>query len=124
MQFSFRPHDMPAREIWCPTSEAAQAFEGSCGVFSGIFGVDSGVGEPVDGHWVIDFDAFTPFITLAIDRFHNSRQGILRSLSLGLIATSLVLIDRAGRPLPGMPGPEQEKAWLALRDQHARAMPV
>ncbi|MGQ4382653.1 DUF6086 family protein [Streptomyces sp. SAS_270] len=54
----------------------------------------------------------------------TSDQGILRSLSLGFIATSLVLIDRAGHPAPAMPGPAQELAWRTLRDQHARAMPV
>ncbi|MEU2620021.1 DUF6086 family protein [Streptomyces sp. NPDC007157] len=46
------------------------------------------------------------------------------SVSLGFLATALVLIDRAGHPAPAMPGPDQERAWTVLRDQHARAMPV
>ncbi|MEV0641124.1 DUF6086 family protein [Streptomyces sp. NPDC050619] len=115
---------MPGRDIWCPGVEVAHAFVGTAEVFSGMFRVDSGIGDPVDGVCVIDFRDFSALCALALARFSTSDQGILRSLSLGFISTSLVLIDRAGHPAPAMPGPEQERAWAALREQHARAMPV
>ncbi|MBO4255394.1 hypothetical protein GRC12_16145 [Streptomyces griseorubiginosus] len=102
----------------------ARAFVGTAQVFSHVFGVDSGIGDPVDGVCVIDFRDFGALSAAVVDRFGATDQGILRSLSLGFVATSLVLIDRAGRPAPVMLGPAQERAWAALRDQHARAMPV
>jgi len=115
---------MPGRDIWCPNADIARAFKGSSEVFSGVYCVESGVGDLVDGECVIDFREFRDFSAVTVDRFTRSDQGILRSLTLGFIATSLVLIDRAGHPAPAMPGPAQELAWRALRDQHARAMPV
>ncbi|MFI6490641.1 DUF6086 family protein [Streptomyces sp. NPDC050564] len=107
-----------------PRTEVAHAFVRTAEVFSGVFGVDSGIGLPADGVCVIDFRDFGALSAAAVDRFSTSDQGILRSLSLGFIATSLVLIDRAGHPLPAMPGHAQELAWRTQRDQHARAMPV
>jgi hypothetical protein len=124
MRFRFHSSDMPGRDIWCPEADVAHAFVGTTEVFSGVYRVGSGVREPVDGVCVIDFRAFSALSAAAVDRFSTSDQGILRALSLGFIATSLVLIDRAGHPAPAMPGPDQERAWTALRDQHARAMPV
>ena len=124
MKIRFQSSDMPGRDIWCPTADVALAFIGTAETFSHVYAVESGVGEPVDGECVIDFADFGALSAAAVHRFSTSDQGILRSLSLGFIATSLVLIDRAGRPAPAMSGPDQERAWSALRDQHARAMPV
>ncbi|MET7987880.1 MULTISPECIES: DUF6086 family protein [unclassified Streptomyces] len=115
---------MPGRVIWCPEAEVAHAFKGSSDVYSGLYGTSSGVGQLVAGECVIDFRDFRKFSEVAVDRFTTSDQGILRSLSLGFIATALVLIDRAGHPTPAMPGPAQELAWRTLRNEHARAMPV
>lgn len=124
MKFRFHSSDMPGRDIWRPDAEVAHAFKGSSDVFSGIYRTDSGVGSLAAGECVVDFERFRKLSEVAIDRFTASDQGILRSLSLGFIATALVLIDRAGHPAPAMLGPAQELAWAALRDQHARAMPV
>jgi hypothetical protein len=124
VKYRFHSSDVPGRDIWCPGADVARAFKGSSDVFSGIYGISSGVGELIDGECVIDFRNFREFSAVAVDRFTTSDQGILRSLTLGFISTSLVLIDRAGHPAPAMPGPAQELAWRALRDQHARAMPV
>ncbi|MER5531564.1 DUF6086 family protein [Streptomyces sp. NPDC002677] len=115
---------MPGRNIWCPSVEAAQAFVGTAEVFSRVFGVTSGIADPVDGACLIDLRPFGALCAAAVGRFGNAREGILRSLSLGFIATALVLIDRAGHPAPVWPGPVQERAWTVLREQHARAMPV
>jgi hypothetical protein len=124
VHFRFHSSDLPGRDIWCPPAEVAHAYVGTAEVFSGVFGVASGLGIPVDGVCVIDFQDFDALCAAAVDRFSTSDQGILRSLALGFISTSLVLIDRAGRAAPAMPGPDQERAWTLLRDQHARAMPV
>jgi len=115
---------MPGRDIWCPSADVAHAFVGAAQVFSGVLGVGSGISDPVDGVCVIDFQDFGALTSAAVHRFGTSHQGILRSLLLGFIATSLVLIDRAGYRAPEMAGPAQEQAWTALRDTHARAMPV
>ncbi|MGW7549315.1 DUF6086 family protein [Streptomyces sp. NPDC054770] len=123
-RIGFQATDMPGRTIWCPDVEVAQAFVGTAEVFSQVFGVASGVGDPDHGVCAIDFRDFGALCAAAVGRFSGTREGILRSLSLGFIATALVLIDRAGHLAPAMPGPEQERAWAVLRDQHARAMHV
>jgi hypothetical protein len=124
VNFRFYSTDLPDRNIWCPSADVAHAFVGTAEVFSGVLGVDSGIELPADGVCALDFQDFRTLSAAAVDRFSASDQGILRSLCLGFIATSLVLIERAGHPAPPMPGPDQEAAWKALRDQHARAMPV
>ncbi|MFJ2605659.1 DUF6086 family protein [Streptomyces sp. NPDC087425] len=124
MKSRFHSSDLPGRYLWCADAEVAQAFVGTAEVFSQVFGVPSGVGDPVDGVCFIDFQDFSALCEVAVQRFSGTREGILRSLLLGFVATSLVLIDRAGHPVPAMPGPDQERAWTVLRDQHARAMLV
>ncbi|WP_415939573.1 DUF6086 family protein [Streptomyces sp. 039-1] len=124
MSFKFRSSDLPDRNIWCPGPDVAQAFVGTTEVVSGVLGKRSGIALPADGLCIIDFCEFGALSAAAVERFSTSDQGILRSLFLGFIATSLVLIDRAGHPGPPMRGPAQEAAWRTLRDQHARAMPV
>ncbi|MGW1624780.1 DUF6086 family protein [Streptomyces sp. NPDC002172] len=124
MRFRSHATDMPGRDIWCPNAEVAQTFVGTAEVFSQVFGLASGIGDPVDGVCLIDFADFGVLCAAAVGRFSGTREGILRSLSLGFIATALVLIDRAGQPAAAMPGPDQERAWAVLRDQHARAMTV
>ncbi|MGW2646759.1 DUF6086 family protein [Streptomyces sp. NPDC001393] len=124
MKVRFHASDMPGRDIWRASAETARTFKGNAEVLAEIFGVDSGVGDLVNGECVIDFGDFSKLSAITLDRFSASGQGILRSLTLGFIATSLVLIDRSGHTAPAMPGPDQERAWTALRDQHARAMPI
>lgn len=124
MTFRFHSRDLPGRDLWCPSPEVARAFVGTAEVYSHVFGVGSGIGDPADGVCVIDFQDFGSLCAAAVGRFSTTGQGILRSLSLGFIATSLVLIERAGHRAPVMPGPAQELAWAALREQHARVMPV
>ncbi|MFJ3706826.1 DUF6086 family protein [Streptomyces sp. NPDC090053] len=124
MDFRFHSSDTPERGLWCPSSAVAHAFKGYSVVCSGVFDTRSGVGDIVDGECAIDFRTFSEFSAELIARYCATDQGILRSLTVGFIATSLVLIDRAGLPGPLVPGEGQQQAWAALRDQHARAMPV
>ncbi|MFF4550218.1 DUF6086 family protein [Streptomyces sp. NPDC001406] len=124
VRVKFRSEGIPGRYIWCPPADVARAFTGSAHMCAGIYGIGSGVGDIVDGECIIDFAEFTQLAATAVHGFSASDQGILRSLTLGFIPTSLVLIERSGHPAPMMPGPDQERAWTALRDQHAQVMPV
>ncbi|MBV9023091.1 MAG: hypothetical protein JO362_04675 [Streptomycetaceae bacterium] len=72
---------------------------------------------------VLNLSVFEAFCAEAVAQYGKTTHGILRSLLVGFLATALVLLDRAGHPMPTCPTAEQHAAWTALRDQHALLMP-
>ncbi|WP_406444074.1 DUF6086 family protein [Streptomyces sp. NBC_01613] len=109
--------------LWEPQESIARLFRGHFETVAGLIDAPAGFADLPDGDCVIGIHGLEKFCELAITEYHRSNQGIFRSLTVGFIATALVLLDRAGKPLPDVPGTDQSRAWAALRDQHASAMP-
>ncbi|MFI5488484.1 DUF6086 family protein [Micromonospora echinaurantiaca] len=50
----------------------------------------------------LDLDVFVGFVDALVAQYLSSSHAILRSLREGLTATTLVMVDRAGRNLPSI----------------------
>lgn len=124
MTVSFYSRDASGHDLWRPTNDVSCTFMSIADAMSEILGVDSGISEAAEGVHEIDIRVFHRFTAALVERYCETDQGILRTLTAGFIATCLVLINRAGYSAPEVTDPEQQQAWLTLRDQHAQAMPV
>ncbi|MFI1097330.1 DUF6086 family protein [Streptomyces sp. NPDC020917] len=108
--------------LWRADNRVAGLFLGHAALFAQLLGVSSGIGDVVNGECCVDTSVLNTFCAVALAEYGATDQGIQRTLTVGFIATALVLLDRAGRPVPACVAPEQQAAWGALRDQHSAAM--
>jgi Family of unknown function (DUF6086) len=109
--------------LWATEAGVARLFTGHAELVAALLGVPSGIGDPTGDRCAVDLPVFSAFCAAAVAQYAATDQGIQRALTVGFIATALVLLDRAGCPLPPAPTPQQQAAWAALRDQHAAVMP-
>lgn len=109
--------------LWQVEAAVARLFAGEAALVAALLGVPSGVGEVTADRCALDLPAFSAFCATAVAQYATTNQAVQRALTVGFIATALVLLDRAGHSLPSAPSPEQQAAWAALRDQHAAVMP-
>jgi hypothetical protein len=112
-----------ATGLWQAEAGVAGLFTGQAALVGDLLGVPSGIGSPADGQCTVELPEFSAFCAAAVTQYGSTAEGIQRALTVGFIATALVLLDRAGRPQPDAPSAQQQAAWTALRDQHAAVMP-
>lgn len=123
VRFDASPADAAdAEPLWRTEPAAARLFAGEARLVADLLGVPSGIGEPVGERCTVDLPAFRSFCAAAVTGY-ATQPGIPRALTVGFVATALVLLDRAGDALPAAPSAQQQAAWSALRDQHAAVMP-
>ncbi|MGH3548116.1 MAG: DUF6086 family protein [Pseudonocardiaceae bacterium] len=65
---------------------------------------------------------FEKFLGEVAKQYDHATHAILRSLTVGFIATASVLVERAGGRLP-QAEPEQMAAWAELLREYSRSMP-
>ncbi|WP_327290303.1 DUF6086 family protein [Streptomyces sp. NBC_01198] len=116
-------HVAPEAGLWRADDRVAGLFLGHAALFADFLGVPSGIGNIVNGECPVDGSLLDAFCVASLAEYGATVQGIQRALTVGFIATALVLLDRAGRPVPTCVAPEQQAAWAALRDQHSAVMP-
>ncbi|MFJ8472000.1 DUF6086 family protein [Kitasatospora sp. NPDC094011] len=108
--------------VWDPSNTVARLFTGEAVAVASAFNLESGIGEIIEDECELDLPVLEAFLADLVRRYHEATHPILRSLTVGFIATASVLVDRAGGQLP--PGePDQVAAWAQLRQEHARSMP-
>jgi hypothetical protein len=108
--------------LWNPSNEVARLFKGQIEVVASVLRLDSGLGDIIEDECEVAPDVFERFVAEAMKQYQHVLHPIFRSLTVGVIATASVLVERAGGQLPEL-DPEQSTAWTALRGQHARSMP-
>lgn len=116
-------HVTPDVGLWRADEGVAGLFLGHAALFADFLGVPSGLGNAVNAECRVDDYLLDAFCVASLAEYGATGQGIQRALTVGFIATALVLLDRAGRPVPAGVAPEQQAAWAALRDQHSAVMP-
>ncbi|MCX4748852.1 DUF6086 family protein [Kitasatospora sp. NBC_01287] len=108
--------------VWDASNTVARLYTAQVEAVAGTLGLASGIGEIVEDECEIDPPTLEGFLGELLRQYHRATHPILRSLTVGVIATSLVLLDRVGGRLPAT-DPDQLGAWTQLRDEHARSMP-
>lgn len=106
--------------LWAADDKVAQVFKCHSDAVAALLEIPSGISEAAESGYEIDLPAFDSLLTEAVAHYEATDQGILRSLTVGFIATALVLLDRATQR---MPIAQQQALWAGLRDQLAALMP-
>jgi hypothetical protein len=66
--------------------------------------------------------AFSDLVRYWFDRFSSTEHPIYRALIKGWLLTSLVLIERAGKPI--QPATDEQRSIIAEANNLSRAMPT
>jgi hypothetical protein len=108
--------------LWDPSNTVARLFAGEAEAVASAFGLASGIGDIIEDECEIDLPVLEAFLAELVRQYHQATHPILRSLTVGFIATASVLVERAGGQLPAGDA-QQVAAWDQLRQEHARSMP-
>ena len=108
--------------LWSPSNTIARLFKGQVEAVAAAYHVNSGLGEIIDDECQIDLTTFEKFVAEAMRQYGHATHPILKSLTVSVISTASVLVERAEGQLPEQQ-PEQATAWAQLRSEMARYMP-
>jgi hypothetical protein len=92
--------------LWNPSNGVSRLFLRQVALFEDEVGVSSGIGPMVGDEAQISAEPFEAFVAAVLAWRGQSNHAVLAALSDGLIATLVVLTDRAGVAVrwPGQPG--------------------
>jgi hypothetical protein len=107
--------------LWNPSNGVAALFLRSAEALAAEAGVPSGLGPMQEDECQVDVVAFTAFVSGLTLRFQASNHPIWRSLTEGFIATSLVLVERAGGKVTTT-AHSSPQLWDEFRERHSLAM--
>lgn len=96
--------------LWNPSNGVALLYARAVEAVAPLVEVPTGVGECIADEYEIELDVFVAFVDSLADRYLNSNHPILRSLVEGVLATSIVMVQRAGRELPALVA-EKKTFW-------------
>ncbi|MFF4156002.1 DUF6086 family protein [Streptomyces sp. NPDC001678] len=110
-------------DVWNPSNSVAQIFLGQADTLSRSVGEQSGLGPVIEDECEINLPQFVKFTNILVKAYQDSNNRPFRSLLDGVIAISLVLIERGGGAVDSIT-PEYADMWAELRANHARSMPT
>jgi hypothetical protein len=108
--------------VWNPSNTVARLFQGQTEAAAETLRIASGVGPIIEDECQIDLPVFEEYLSAVVQKFHDSTHPILKSMLTALIATSWVIVERAGGRLPKTE-PAQAAAWEQLSQEFAHSMP-
>lgn len=97
-------YELDGVTLWNPSSGVSRLFLRQVAVFEEEVGLFSGIGPMESDEAEISLASFEAFVTALLACRGRRRHGVIQALADGLIATCLVLADRAGAT-PRWPGP-------------------
>jgi hypothetical protein len=101
-----------ARTVWNPSNRVADLFVRTGEAIAPLVDLPTGISPTRAGDYDVDPDTFTAFVDGVTGLYLSSSHAVLRSLLEGFLGTSLVMVARAGRPVPAL----DEPAALDPRD--------
>jgi hypothetical protein len=100
--------------VWSPALRVGQTYVGCARQLGLLLDIETGLDEVANDMVDIAVDGFQRFTRALLDEHLRSDHPIHRALSRGILLVSLVLLDRAGRPL--------EPLTIEERDLNREAM--
>jgi hypothetical protein len=108
--------------LWSPSNTIARLFKGQAEAVATAYHVNSGLGDIIDDECQIDLPTFEKFVAEAMRQYGHATHPVLKSLTVPVISTASVLVERAEGQLPEVE-PEQAAAWAQLRREMGHYMP-
>jgi hypothetical protein len=91
--------------LWNPSNRVAQLFVRTSNAVAPLVDTPTGIGLMSADEYNLDLDAFVGFVDALVKQYLSSSHPVLRSLLEGFLATTLVLVHRAGRSVPSLHAP-------------------
>jgi hypothetical protein len=88
--------------LWNPSNRVAELFVRTSEAVAPLVAAPTGIGAMQADDYEVDLDVFVGFVDALTKQYLSSSHPILRSLLGGFLATTLVLVDRAGRTVPSL----------------------
>ena len=107
--------------LWNPSNTVARLFKAEAEAVASAFHVPSGLGDIVDDECQVDLGALQAFVAESTKAYQQSVHPILKSLTISVIATAGVLVQRAGGSFPAL-DPTVDAAWTQMRSDYGSSM--
>lgn len=100
--------DVDGATVWSPALRVGELYVRATQGIAEALGVPSGLTAEAADLWQIDIDAFEGLIAAVREVYFTRHHEILRALLAGVLAPSIVVLDRAGRPVEPRSADERE----------------
>lgn len=107
--------------LWNPSNTVARLFKAQAEAVATAFHVPSGLGEIIDDECQVDVAALEDFVAEASKAYQQSVHPVLKALTISVIATAGVLVQRAGGSFPTL-DPLADAAWAQMRSDYGSSM--
>ncbi|AEV82323.1 hypothetical protein ACWT_1305 [Actinoplanes sp. SE50] len=97
--------------LWNPSNGVARLYARTGEAVAPLVELPTGIGPMIADEYEIDLDVFVAFVDALTGYYLGAQHPILRSLMEGFLATSIVMVQRAGRELPALREQQRPHWW-------------
>ncbi|OWM01265.1 hypothetical protein B7435_17035 [Mycolicibacterium peregrinum] len=115
MSFIF---DVDEHTVWSPALRVGELYVRFLAQVADVLGVPTGLCQMASDYYTVDADAFEVLVTRMFEANFRSTHPIARAMLESVLAPSVVILDRIGRPLSA----DTPEALAFL--EWARALPM
>jgi hypothetical protein len=114
--------DVGDETVWSPALRVGQTFAKTAECVASVIGYQTGLVAVANDMIEIDLPTFESFALRTFDEYCRSQNFVYRELIRGVLAPSLVMLQRAGLTVPA--ATEEQHTFIRELDQYARSMPT
>jgi hypothetical protein len=107
--------------VWSPSLRIGELYVGLAECLAGLVQCDSGLSKLANDYYIVDVGGFGAFLESLLSE-RSSGHAIFDALTRGFLATSLVMLDRAAKPLRGVDQLTEDLA--RLKESVKISMPI
>jgi hypothetical protein len=113
--------DVGDETVWSPSLRTGRLFVGLTRYLAELTGRPTGLDTIADDMYEIEVEPFQSLVNAVYEDFRSTEHLVYRGQLRGWLLTSLVLLERAGGPLPALGDEPELQEELA---GYAKAMPT
>jgi Family of unknown function (DUF6086) len=113
--------DVGDETVWSPSLRTGRLYVGLTSCLADLTGLPTGLSAVADDMYEIEIEPFRTLVDAVAQDFHSTDHPVYRGQLRGWLVTSLVLLRRAGRPLPAVDDADRELPQEQAA--YAKAMP-
>jgi Family of unknown function (DUF6086) len=114
--------DVGDETVWSPALRVGELFVGQLRLAAISVKQETGLKAVASDMYEIDIEEFELFVRKMFNEYSSSNNFIYRELLRGMLATSLVLLERAGVVIE--PVTDDQRSFIGELDAYSRAMPT
>ncbi|CAM4430648.1 DUF6086 domain-containing protein [Nocardia ninae] len=112
--------DIDDETVWSPSLRVGDLYVRMLQDVGSVLGVPTGLSAISSDMWDIDIDAFENLVKTMYETYFSTGNSVLKVLIEGVLAPSIVLLERGGKEIHSRTGQEREFRDRALKLSMAR----